>query len=382
MRICFIAHGNFTHIDAYLDHFKERGHEVHFVALAPGPRREVPTHDVGAREGFLRLPHKWSYLPAMLRARTVIRRLAPDIVHAHYATSAGLAAWVCNARPWLVTAHGTDVSLGVKSPVWRILLRAICRHTDCVNAVSEELREMILSLGTSPAKIETFTLGIDTRRFKFSERAFLYPTKPLRFICTRRLEPVYDHATIIRSMAILNRRGIRFVLTIVGDGELRRSLEALAAELSITDRITFAGTLPNALLPAYLDEHDVFLSASSRDGTSLCLLEAMASGLYPVVSDIRANAEWIKHGRNGWLHKVADPESLANCIESLLSRLEQTREALVPNREAVIKRGDRAANMLRLEEIYCRLSASMGSARPSGHPPSRSCRAEFAAPIK
>jgi len=382
MRICFIAHGNFTHIDAYLDHFKERGHEVHLVALAPGPRREVPTHDVGAGEGLMRLPHKWSYLPAMLRARTVIRRLAPDIVHAHYATSAGLAAWVCNAHPWLVTAHGTDVSLGVKSPIWRVLLRAIFRQADCVNAVSEELHEMILRLGTIPTKIETFTLGIDTQRFKFSERALLYPTKPLRLICTRRLEPVYDHATIIRSMAILKQRGTKFILTIVGDGVLRQSLEVLAAELNITDRITFAGTLPNTFLPACLDEHDVFLSASSRDGTSLCLLEAMASGLYPVVSEIRANAEWIKHGRNGCLHKVGDPESLANCIESLLSGLEQTRAALVPNREAVIKRGDRAANMLRLEEIYCQLSASTGSARRSGHSPHRSCRAEAAAPIK
>lgn len=381
MRICFIALGNFTHIDAYLDHFKERGHEVHFVALAPGAPREVPTHDVSAK-GFAGLTGKWSYLPAMLRARQVVRRLAPDVVHAHYATSAGLATWVCNVHPWLVTAHGTDVALGVKSPVWRILLRSICQRADCVNAVSEELRELILSLGTTPAKIETFTLGIDTQRFKFRERAFSYPATPLRLICTRRLEPVYDHATIIRTMTLLKQREIRFFLTIVGEGVLRPSLEALATELNVRDRITFAGTVSNTLLPALLDEHDVYLSASSRDGTSLCLLEAMASGLYPVVSEIRANAEWIKHGRNGCLHKVSDPQSLANCIESLLSGLEQTRAALVPNREAVVKRGDRMANMLRLEEVYNRLSSSAGPPRLSDHSPYKICRAALNAPTK
>ncbi len=375
MRICFIALGEFTHVDAYIDFFAKRGHETYFVALAPGPERSVPTYNVGFNGRLFKLLGKYRYLPSMLRARKVVRALKPDVVHAHYATSAGLAARIINVHPWIVTAHGTDVTLGVRSRLWRTILRAIFLEADCVNAVSDDLREMVLSLGTPPEKIETFTLGIDTQLFTFSERACVYPTRPLRLICTRRLESVYDHATIIRSMAILRKLRINFGLTVVGDGMMRQSLEALATELGIRDRITFAGAVANTMLPACLAEHDIYLSASTRDGTSLCLLEAMASGLYPVVSEIHANTEWIKHGRNGLLHKVSDPRSLADCIASLLSGPEGTRAALLQNREIVVSRGDRTTNMKRLEEVYCRLRLSVAPAGPSGSRPSASCRA-------
>jgi glycosyltransferase involved in cell wall biosynthesis len=363
MRICFLALGKFAHVDPYIDYFRKRGHEVHFVALAPGPSRDVPTHNVGSNGGFLSLLGKSSYLPAIVRARGVVRRLAPDIVHAHYATSAGLAAFICRVHPWIVTAHGTDVTLGVNSLLWRVLLRVICRQADCVHVVSNDLRDKVIGLGTVVDKVETFSIGIDTTLFRFRERSVSYPAAPLRLICTRRLEAVYDHATIIRGMSLLKKRGVRFVLTIIGDGIARAKLETLATELRIKDWITFAGGVPNNQLPAALSEHDIYLSASTRDGASLCLLEAMACGLYPVVSDIPANTEWIKNGRNGLLHKVEDPESLAECIGQLMNWTQDKTVALAQNRELVETRGDRLVNMSRVEELYQRLQSRAGSAR-------------------
>ena len=352
MRICFIALGEFTHVDAYIDYFVKRGHETHFVALAPGPARSVPTYNVGCNGRLSKLLGKFSYLPSMLRARKVVRTLKPDIVHAHFATSAGLAARVVNIHPWIVTAHGSDVTLGVRSRLWRKILQRIFLEADCVNVVSDELREMVLGLGTPPEKIETFTFGIDTQLFRFNERTFVDPAEPLRLICTRRLEAVYDHATIIRSIAILKERGIRLTLTIIGDGIIRQSLESLASELRIKDQITFAGSVANSLLPASLAQNDIYLSASTRDGTSLCLLEAMASGVYPVVSDITANRAWIKHGCNGALHKVGDPQSLAECLSNAIRKPEDFKGALLHNRALVVKNADRATNMTRLENLY------------------------------
>jgi glycosyltransferase involved in cell wall biosynthesis len=109
------------------------------------------------------------------------------------------------------------------------------------------------------------------------------------------------------------------------------------------------------MLPAYLVEHDIYLSASTRDGTSLCLLEAMSSGLYPIVSDIKANAAWIKRGDNGLLHKVSDPQSLAECIALFPRKAGQITDVLRRNRELVVGLGDRSTNMRKLEDIYHRL---------------------------
>jgi glycosyltransferase involved in cell wall biosynthesis len=370
MRICFIALGKFTHVDAYIDHFRDRGHEVHFVALAPGPPRNVPMHNVGFNEHFLGLKGKWNYLPAMLRARRVVRRLAPDIVHAHYATSAGLAAYICGVHPYIVTAHGTDVTQGVRSVVWRPILAKIFKNAHWVNPVSDELREMVLDLGTPPEKVETLTLGIDTMRFSFQPAKPRDPSTPLRFICTRQFEEVYDHRTIINGMAILAKQGIDFRLTLIGEGSLREQLRSRAINQGIGGRTTFVGAVPNSRLPEYLANQDIYLSASTSDGTSLSLLEAMASGVYPVVSEINANIAWIKHGYNGILHKVTNPQSLAEHLLKWIRTPETFNDALLYNRELVVKRGDRTKNMSRLEEIYrcqCRssLQKNYGPSRPA-----------------
>jgi len=361
MRICFIALGKFIHIAPYIDFFKGAGHDVRFVALAPGPPRGVPTYNVGSTLGFLRLPGKCSYLPAMLRARRVVRSLAPDIVHAHYATSAGLTAYVCGLHPYIVTAHGTDVTLGIKSPIWRLLLKTILRNADCVNVVSDGLRNMVLALGADEKRIATLTLGIDTARFQFADRFPRDPAAPLHLICTRQLEAAYDHVTIFKSMAVLQYRKINCRLTIVGDGKLRKPLEALARNLGLEDRIAFAGHVPNAFLPARLAKHAVYLSASVRDGTSLSLLEAMAMGLYPIVSAIKANAALIKHRENGLLHKVSDPENLADCIALLPRESNLITPVLRRNRELVAELGDRTTNMRRLEEIYRHIAMTQGA---------------------
>lgn len=355
MRICYLALGKFPHVDPYLDYFSKRGHDVHFVALAPGPRRQVATHDAASHGRLSRFCGKLSYLPAMWRARRIVRSLGPDIVHAHYATSAGLAAFVCGVHPWVVTAHGTDVTLGVKSVLWRRLLKGLFHKADCVNPVSEDLRQMVLSLGIPAEKIESFPFGIDTDLFRFTQRVdSTVPAIP-RLICTRWFEPVYDHATIIKSLAILKNRGTPFNLTLVGEGSLRLQIELLVKETGVGDCVTFAGAVPNARLPDHLAQHDVYLSASTRDGTSLSLLEAMSVGLYPIVSNITANAEWIIDGKNGLLHKVGDPESLAHCISSYRNSRNSPGEIRQHNRKLVLDKGDRVKNLKHLEQVYQRL---------------------------
>jgi glycosyltransferase involved in cell wall biosynthesis len=306
---------------------------------------------------------KLSYLPAMVRARRVVRSIAPDVVHAHYATSAGLAACISDYHPWVVTAHGTDVASGVQSIFWRALLRLIFKKADSVNAVSDELGESIVRLGVPRDKVEVFTLGIDTQQFTFSERNFDRLPMPLRLVCTRRIEPVYNHETLIRAIAVLKSRGLQVDLTIIGDGIQRGKIEQLVRDLELTDRIRFEGSLPNSALPRVLAQHDVYVSSSIRDGTSLCLLEAMASGLFPVVSDIRANTDWITQGKNGLLHKAADSEGLATCISRFLANPQVFSQALHSNRKLIVSRGDRATNMRRLEDIYRGLVLSQGSVR-------------------
>ena len=344
--------GTFTHIGPYLDYFKQAGHDVHFIAMSPGPHRGVPTYNVGLGRRYSETEGKWKYPISMLRARRLIKKLKPDIVHAHYATSCGLTALVCGFHPTVVTAHGSDLTTGITSRIWRPLLRRIFRFADCVNTVSEDLGEMTISLGIEPDKVETLTLGIDTDKFALTKRPEINPSRALRLVCTRRLEPVFDHPTIINALARLREKGMEFRMTFVGDGSLLNTLKRQAGDAGLNGCVSFTGKVPNDELPKILSRHDVYLSASLWDGTSLSLLEAMATGLFPVVSDIKANATLLKHNVDALLHRIGDADDLAECIMQLYAHPQLAAGAARRNRLKVIESADRKNNMKRLERIF------------------------------
>lgn len=352
MRICFISIGTFAHVGAYLEHFHKAGHEVHFVALSPSPPRAVATYDVGLGGAYSPVSGKWKYPISMLRARRLVRRLKPDLVHTHYATSGGLAGLVCGFYPTVVTAHGTDLAGGMKSPLWRILLKAIFTQAACVNTVSSDLTRMALGLGIPRGKVAELTLGVDTAKFHARGRPAPLGSGAVRLVCTRRFEPEYEHRTIVGALAILRERGVEFKMTFAGDGSLRGELAALVSRLGLDDAVTFLGEVGGDGMPAVLRAHDVYLSASSEDGTSLSLLEAMSAGLFPVVSRIPANEAWLEHGAGGLLHGVGDAEDLAACVQELKRRPALAASAAGLNRGKVAERGDRTKNMRSLETVY------------------------------
>ncbi len=350
MRLCYVCPGSFAHVGAYLDYFHRAGHEVSFVALSPSPPRAVATYQLGLGKGG-----KWQYAVGMLRARSLVRRLRPDVVHAHYATSGGLAGLVCGFRPTIVTAHGTDLAGGYHSPARRALLRAVFKGADCVNPVSEELKNLALGLGVPRSKLRVLTPGVDMARFAAGRRRPRAAGAPLRLICTRRLEALYDPGTIVEALVLLRERGVRFRMTFAGDGPERARLESRVGAAGLTARVRFLGEVTHDSLPGLLAEHDVYLSASRRDGTSLSLLEAMAAGLLPVVSSIPANAAWLAHGVGGLLHKPGDAKDLARLIQEAADRPELAESAAAVNADAVARRGDRDRNMKELEALYADL---------------------------
>ena len=352
MRICFIAAGTFTHIGSYLDYFNQAGHEVHFVSLSPSPKRSVQTYNLGIGKKYSETQGKWKYPISMLRVRKILNKIKPDIIHAHYATSAGLTALVSGFHPSVVTVHGSDLTVGIKSMIWRPILKKIFNYADCINVVSDDLSEMVLSLGIDKRKIKTFTLGIDTEKYSFTQKSEIEKSHPLKLVCTRRLEPVFDHFTIIDALALLKEKGIRFQMTFVGGGSLLNRMKQKVNDLGLAESVNFLGKIPNDDLPEILSKQDIYLSTSLWDGASLSLLEAMAIGLIPVVSDIKANSAWIEDGVDGFLHKVGDSKELADCIIKLFNNLVIVNKASLNNRKKVTEKADRNTNMKLLESVY------------------------------
>lgn len=357
MRICFICVGGFGHIAPYLNYFKTAGHDVHFISLSTDVNYDVPTYNVGFGWKYSSTQGKWKYPLSMLRARRLVKKLKPDIVHTHYATSGGLTGLVCNFHPTITTVHGSDINDSLQSKTWRFLLRAVFKQADCVNTCTEDQKRKVISLGINPEKIRVLTLGIDTDKFPFVPRKWNCLKDTLRLVTTRRLEKNFDQSTIIKALSILHRKQVSFKMTFVATGSLQKELKKQAEEEGVADFISFLGGVEKDKIINILNNNDIFLSAPIFDGISVALLEAMAVGLFPIVSRIDVNSDWIRDGQDGFLHKVSDAASLADCILKIHSNYAIAAEAVQNNRNKVIELADTKTNMKRLGEIYEQLIA-------------------------
>ncbi|SFW25873.1 glycosyltransferase [Chitinophaga sancti] len=354
MKICFLSAGTFTHIQPYIDYFKEQGHEVHFIALSPSPERNVPVHNAweGKEYDVREKSNKYKYIKAAFRARKIIKGLQPDIIHAHYVTSGGLAAYIIHHPHTIVTAHGSDINASVKSPVWRFLLKRILGRAAAINVVSRELYDKVLQLGIPAHKLHNFNVGINYETF-FQHHASHAAPYTLKMVCNRRFEPVYDHMTILKALVLLKEKNVPFEMHFVGGGPLQEAAEKFVQENGLDKYVTFYGQVQNSVQPGVFEKCNIYISSSLSDGTSLSLLEAMAAGLFPVVTDIVANKAVLEHNRSALFFPVGDSGNLAEQLIYLRSEFFGRVPVIISeNQQFVVREGNRPANMQKLEKIY------------------------------
>lgn len=137
-------------------------------------------------------------------------------------------------------------------------------------------------------------------------------------IVPRNLEPIYDNATALRAFRIIQDilPGVRLV--IVGSGPERQTLENLAIELGVTDAVTFTGRVDNEAMMSLYRNADLVLNPSLVDNMPISILEAMASGVPVVSTDVGGIPYLVEHGRTAWLVPAQEPQAMAEaCIQLL-----------------------------------------------------------------
>jgi glycosyltransferase involved in cell wall biosynthesis len=139
---------------------------------------------------------------------------------------------------------------------------------------------------------------------------------------------------------------------IAGDGPERERLERQANELKMGSSIRFLGWVRHEEMADLLLNAEIYVSTSLEDGTSVSLLEAMASGAFPIVTDIPSNREWIKDGENGFLIPVQDERKLADRIIEAIRNPELMEKTRDRNREMIKERAYWERNVRKVVEIY------------------------------
>lgn len=287
-----------------------------------------------ATSGKLPYAHHWEGISTFLG---IVRDFKPDIVHGHYLSTAALYLLACPVSAIVASAMGSDALVDTREAHARFLIRALPIRVRCFISGAPHVTTKLVQLGVPSNRIVTSTLGVDMSQFRPSESV----GEPTQIISTRNLEPVYDPETLIRAIGRLCDDTPNIHVRLVGSGSLIGRARAIAEALGVSSQVEFLGRVAHSALPDLLHKSGIFASTSTSDGASVALLEAMASGLVPVVSDIEANRFWIENGKNGILARPGDVESFfrglkrATVDEDLRARCFERNPRIVGDRASM-----------------------------------------------
>jgi glycosyltransferase involved in cell wall biosynthesis len=301
---------------------------------------------------FSRIGRVLEYCLAPFTIRKTIQIHQPEMVIAERTTSYGFLAALTGVKPIAIAQQGrTDLwpENGISIPLKRIIQKHAFKKADLIHAWGPVMTVSMKALGVDMNKVLVLPKGIDT--VKFGNKTNIN-SAIITAIVTRSLMPEYRHDIILKAFGILYHKGIDFKLTIVGNGMLLNSLKHLAQELQIENKVEFTGLVPNAKLPKLLQKANFYISMPITEGLSASLFEAMASGCYPIVTDIAGNQSWIKHRKNGQLIAIDDSEMLAEELLWSFKNKEIREQAILQNRKFVENHVNYTINMKIIADKY------------------------------
>ena len=289
---------------------------------------------------------------AIFKIRKIIKAQRPDMVIAERTTSYGFLAALSGVKPVAIAQQGkTDLwpKKSITLPLKKIIQNYAFKKADLIHAWGPVMTISMHEANVDMNKVLVLPKGIDLTKFGNQNNA--NPEK-ICAIVTRSLLPEYRHNIILKSFAILNQKGIDFLLTIIGDGTQLSKLKDLAKDLDIENKVNFTGRIPNTELPKLLQQSNIYISMPITEGVSASLFEAMATNCYPIVTDIEGNKSWIKHRENGQLVTVDDYKMLAEELIWAFENNKHRNEAVLKNRKILEKNADYNINMKIIANKY------------------------------
>jgi L-malate glycosyltransferase len=358
LRLAFLSIGRHIHTERWLTWFARRGHEVHLLTVQPGPMPGVEVHDITPPPG----PKPLRYALGLITVKRILRRLRPTLLHAHFLTGYGYWGVFSGYRPFLVTVWGDDVYVTPHQTVIKNrLARKALREADFVTGDSRDIVEACLRLGARSDRVEVVQWGVDFAQFHpgdpraaaaVRERLGIAPDAPVVLSTRSFTQPYYNIELIVDTAVRVRERfpGVHYIFA--GNEGDDAALRARANRLGAGSWMHWAGRIPHAELPAWIQAGSVFVTVPSVDATAVSLLEAMACRAAVVASDLPSAREWIRDGETGLTVGAGDAQALVHAIERFLADAE-LRGKLGRAAEAEVRaRADHDRNMARMEEIY------------------------------
>jgi len=292
-----------------------------------------------------------------------LKEIKPTIVHTrNWAGMDGIIVAKIAGVPIIIHGeHGFEIADLISQNRKRKFIRKLVLSTmvDKIVTVSKNLKNRLINeIKIKPEKIIHIPNGVDTNKFniyrkEFTRKKFGFKKGDFIIGIVARLDPIKNHKTLISAFKEIVTIHPNTNLVIVGDGSLRNKLENQTYQLGIKNKVIFMGERDD--VPEILKTFDIFVLPSLNEGMSNTILEAMATCIPVIASNVGGNPELVIDGRTGFLFPTNDVESLVQKIKTYILHPELKQKHGYNAHKRVEEKFSLDQMVRRYEELYLEL---------------------------
>lgn len=328
---------NPVHLKNYYELIKDYFDEILLIGPYPVDFCACKTVDFSIRNPI-------KLIKNILKLKSILLAYQPSIVHVHQANSFGFITSLANRRkfPQVLTTWGDDVLIFPKlNSFYRHLTRTSLKYSDYITADAEIMRDSIHKFYKNvPVVVANFGIDISIEKVNIELKENIIYSNRLH-------ESLYNIDKIIIQCSTFLKQNPTWKLMIAASGSLTEELKELAKSEISENQFEFVGFLNSEENKNNYKRAKIYLSIPSTDGTSVSLLEAMAFGCVPFLSNLAANKEWVTNGENGFIVEENELSEKLNLFKNF-----DSKKAIEINQKIIETKASKEINRKLFYAIY------------------------------
>ena len=373
MKICYLADARSGHTRRWVEYFAKE-HEIDLITFSYTKKEDTFVPEEVYKKMGVRVHKVSKPMPFLLFApfkiRRLIKKIKPDIVHAHYVTQYGFCGAFSGFHPLIISPWGSDIAVDPdKSILKRWLIGYALGRADAVSAGNEVWKSRLMELKCSKDKITPLRYAsVNTNEFHPSKRLdslrkSLGAENDFLVLNARPLIPLYHVDVFIHAIPLVVEKipNVKFIIiSRTGKEPIKHQIEELARKLAIEDKVTCIGVVPHSKMPEYLASVDLYVDTfvnvennkvvDKGNGIGVVTLEAMACATPQILPEsVEVTSGDLYQGRT---YRPLEYQGLAEKIVELLQNEKLRKQIGNKSRNAAIEIVDDNVVMRKWEELY------------------------------
>ena len=374
MKIMLLSDAASIHTVRWAEFFARRGHEVHllsFNSFIHPPPKGINLHKLKHISYIPIISPPLNLVLGILQIRWLARKTQIDLLNAHYVSTFGVLGSLSGIHPFVASAWGSDVlRLDRESSVRRQAVLFCLRAADVVTTTAIETRDYIINaFGLSPEKVMRIPWGIDLEIFHrgytsdvaiLKRSLGLEPEMPV-ILSNRTLKENYMIESIINSIPkVLSEHPNTAFLFIRGYGtpEYEEKITSKAKDMGIINNIRIISKLVSPEeMAVFLNASNAFISLPKTDQFAGSIMEGMACGSIPILSNLSVYKQYLKDKENAFFVNPDDPKEIASAVNFCIDNPNIREKFYAINGKIIEEEEDWSNNAKKMEELFEALTA-------------------------